>query len=95
MVKIVKLGQTKFNFGLKSGNFVEILKFHGLVWFSMVWYGLVWSIRLKIHNHQSVTKVGIELLGQLKKYNLPVPARSSRADRRDHRHRDRRVYERG
>ena len=57
-------------------NLVEFLKFYSLVWFSMVWYGLVWSVRLKIHNHQSVsqsvTKVGIELLGQLKNENLNI-----------------------
>ena len=37
-------------------NLVEFLKFYSLVWFSMVWYGLVWSVRLKIHNHQSVSQ---------------------------------------
>ena len=63
MVEIVKLGQT-------SEKIVKILKIHGLVWF--VWFDLglrALNFKTVSHSVNIVTKVGIELLGQLKMYN--------------------------
>ena len=52
-----------------------------LVWFGwnceaeygLVWSGVVWSkLWSWIHNHEWITKVGIELLGQLKIYKMNI-----------------------
>ena len=59
-------------------SFVEILK---LVYFGMVWYDLVWfgqNSEAEFNTvSESLTKVGIELLGQLKKWKVEGSTRSS------------------
>ena len=89
MVKIVKFGQIceifgrilkldwncQFGYGLVFSGMVW-LKLWSWIWFGMVWCGLVQIVKLNSQPwmNEWITKVGIELLGQLKKsiYELSV-----------------------